>query len=188
MKNMEYELVRSARKTIAIQITPDGRVVVRAPKRCAKRVIEELLAEKADWIQEHLRKVRLHQEEQEKQNACRPQWQPADYEKAKRLAKDVFRQKAELYASLMQVDFGRITVRDQKTRWGSCSAQGNLNFNWRLILAPEGVLDYVVIHELAHRKEMNHSRQFWSLVEAVMPDYRLRRRWLRDHGDELMSR
>lgn len=84
--------------------------------------------------------------------------------------------------------FGGITVRDQKTRWGSCSARGNLNFNWRLILAPEPVLDYVVIHELAHRKEMNHSKQFWDIVEAMMPDYRTQRQWLKEHGDQLMAR
>ena len=100
----------------------------------------------------------------------------------------MLRQKAALYAGIMQVTFGTITVRDQKTRWGSCSAKGNLNFNWRLILAPEPVLDYVVIHELAHRKEMNHSERFWNLVETVMPDYRNQRRWLKDHGDRLMAR
>ena len=88
----------------------------------------------------------------------------------------------------MGVDYGRITVRDQRTRWGSCSAKGNLNFNWRLILAPGEVLDYVVVHELAHRREMNHSKRFWSLVEMVLPDYERRRRWLKENGEALMER
>ena len=85
----------------------------------------------------------------------------------------------------MNVSYGRISIREQKTRWGSSSSKGNLNFNWRLILAPEEVLDYVVVHELAHRREMNHSKAFYAVVEAVLPDYRAARRWLREHGDSL---
>ena len=85
----------------------------------------------------------------------------------------------------MGVTYGRISIREQKTRWGSCSSAGNLNFNWRLIFAPEEVLDYVVVHELAHRKEMNHSKAFYAVVESVLPDYKSSRRWLREHGDSL---
>ena len=88
----------------------------------------------------------------------------------------------------MGVTYGRISIREQKTRWGSCSSAGNLNFNWRLIFAPESVLDYVVVHELAHRKEMNHSRTFYDIVESILPDYRISRRWLRDHGSSLWDR
>ncbi len=185
---MEYRLVRSTRKTIAIQITPEAEVVVRAPKRCSKAAIDGFIREKETWIQEHLRQARAHREEIEAQRENQPQWSEDDYVRARRLARTVFQQKAALYAGLMRVTFGGITVRDQKTRWGSCSARGNLNFNWRLILAPEPVLDYVVIHELAHRKEMNHSKQFWDIVEAMMPDYRIQRQWLKEHGDQLMAR
>ena len=85
----------------------------------------------------------------------------------------------------MNVTYGRIAVRDQKTRWGSCSAEGNLNFNWRLIFAPEGVLDYVVVHELAHRKEMNHSARFWGVVESYMPEYKKNQAWLKENGNLL---
>ena len=88
----------------------------------------------------------------------------------------------------MGVTYGRITIRNQKTRWGSCSAKGNLNFNCLLMLVPEDVRDYVVIHELAHRKYMNHSKNFWHEVESFMPDYNEKRKWLRAHGDELMQR
>ena len=84
----------------------------------------------------------------------------------------------------MGVDYGRISVRQQKTRWGSCSVRGNLNFNWKLALMPEEILDYVVVHELAHRVEMNHSPRFWAVVETVLPDWRERRRWLKQHGGE----
>ena len=85
----------------------------------------------------------------------------------------------------MGVTCGRISIREQKTRWGSCSGQGNLNFNWKLILMPPEILDYVVVHELAHRKQMNHSPAFWAEVERILPDWRERRRWLREKGGEV---
>lgn len=96
--------------------------------------------------------------------------------------------KVKNYASLMNVQYGRITIRNQKTRWGSCSSKGNLNFNCLLMLAPDEVVDYVVIHELCHLIEMNHSKAFWKQVEQMMPDYKKHRKWLKDHGNEIMER
>ncbi len=90
-----------------------------------------------------------------------------------------------LWAQEMALTYGRVTIRDQKTRWGSCSSAGNLNFNWRLILAPPDVLAYVVIHELAHRAEMNHSARFWHIVARHCPAYQTHRAWLRTHGASL---
>ena len=95
------------------------------------------------------------------------------------------RERLAFYAPRIGVQFGRVTVRQQKTRWGSCSARGNLNFNWKLIMAPPRALDYVVIHELCHRIEFNHSPRFWRLVEAQMPDYEAWKKWLRTHRDDL---
>ena len=89
------------------------------------------------------------------------------------------------YADIIGVDYGRITIRMQKSRWGSCSSKGNLNFNCLLMNAPDEITDYVIVHELCHRKEMNHSPKFWAHVEAVLPDYKERRKWLKDHGNEL---
>lgn len=103
-------------------------------------------------------------------------------------ALDYIPKRAAYYAEIMQVGYGRITIRNQKTRWGSCSAKGNLNFNCLLMLAPQEIIDYVVVHELCHRKQMNHSKAFWQEVENVMPDYRVHRKWLKDHGCELMMR
>lgn len=95
------------------------------------------------------------------------------------------RERLEINAPRIGVGFGRVTIRDQRSRWGSCSAKGNLNFNWKLIMAPPEVLDYVVIHELCHRIEFNHSPRFWGLVEKQMPEYADWKKWLDRHGREL---
>lgn len=103
------------------------------------------------------------------------------------IARDIITQKTAYYAALMHVTYGRISIREQKTRWGSCSGKGNLNFNWRLILAPENVLNYVVVHELAHRKEMNHSPAFYAVVQSILPDYKTAKEWLRNNGQTLWT-
>lgn len=103
-------------------------------------------------------------------------------------ARKVFAQKADYYAEKLGVTYNRIAIREQKTRWGSCSSKKNLNFNWRLLLAPEEILDYVVAHELSHLKEMNHSREFYKVLESVMPDYRWRQQWLKENGMTLWQR
>lgn len=185
---MEYQLIRSSRKTIAIELNSDGTLVVRAPQRCAKRVIEAFLLKKQDWILQKQQELRKRKEKQAEQLNLMDSWSELDYQNARERAKQEFTKKTVFYAALMQVSYGRISIRDQRTRWGSCSAAGNLNFNWRLILAPERVLDYVVVHELAHRREMNHSPAFWKLVEQVMPDYRVQRQWLKEYGEGLMAR
>ncbi len=97
----------------------------------------------------------------------------------------LFHARAEHWAPRLGVTFGRVRVKDQRSLWGSCSREGNLNFSWRLTLAPSEVLDYVVVHELAHRLEMNHSRRFWAHVEKHCPDYRAHRKWLRRNGEAL---
>lgn len=102
-------------------------------------------------------------------------------------AREVFPPKVAYYAQQIGVTYGRITIRNQKTRWGSCSGKGNLNFNCLLMLAPEEVQDYVVVHELCHRKEMNHSHRFWREVEKIMPDYKVHRKWLKEHGGRIIA-
>mgnify|MGYP002621302946 CR=1 FL=1 len=100
-------------------------------------------------------------------------------------AREVFTNRVEYYHRFTGGHYTSITIRDQKTRWGSCTSEGNLNFNWRLIFAPENILDYVVVHELAHRKEMNHSPAFYAVVASVMPEYKAYEKWLRDNGRTL---
>ena len=100
-------------------------------------------------------------------------------------AKEYIPKRVDDFVTLTGGSYERITIRDQKTRWGSCSGRGTLSFNWKLMLAPPAILDYVVVHELCHLTHMNHSRDFWQAVECVLPDYKERRQWLKEHGEEL---
>ena len=178
MEKMEYTIIRSARKTLSIQLLPGGEVVVRAPNRMPKRDIERFLEEKRGWVEDHLGKL----------PELQPKLTDAELGKLARHAKEVLPEITAYYAPLVGVDYGRITIRAQRTRWGSCSAQGNLNFNCLLMLTPDDVIEYVVVHELCHRKEMNHSARFWAEVERVLPGYRESRRWLKEHGGGLIGR
>ncbi|MCK5609761.1 M48 family metallopeptidase [Candidatus Pacearchaeota archaeon] len=96
-------------------------------------------------------------------------------------AEEVIHDRLQFFNEHYQFRYNRVTLRNQKTRWGSCSSRGNLNFNWRLIMAPIEVIDYVVAHELCHLKEMNHSSRYWALVEQAIPDYKKYRKWLKDN-------
>ncbi len=100
-------------------------------------------------------------------------------------AKDYFTKRVAYYHTLTGGVYHTITVRDQKSRWGSCSSRGTLSFNYRLMFAPPRVLDYVVVHELCHLTHMNHSKDFWNMVRQIMPDYKIYKEWLREHGHEL---
>lgn len=181
---LEYELIRSRRKTLAIEIKSDGRVLVRAPMRCPKRDIERFLLEKSDWIADHRAKV-LARRTMEESNPVSP-LTDAQLRNLKKRASLVIPERVAHFAPLVGVDYGSITIRSQKTRWGSCSSKGNLNFNCLLLLAPPEVLDYVVVHELCHRKQMNHSPRFWAEVGRILPDYKVRVNWLKENGSRLM--
>ncbi len=100
-------------------------------------------------------------------------------------ARITFEKRVAYYHQLTGGEYHTITIRDQKSRWGSCSSQGTLSFNYRLIFAPPKVLDYVVVHELCHLTHMDHSRNFWNMVEQIMPEYRTYKNWLKEHGHEL---
>ena len=177
---MEYRILRSSRKTIAIQITPEGEVLVRCPNRMPKWQIQQFVDSKADWIEAHLQKI-----------AARPAAPKLTQQElntlASQAAEDLPKRVAK-FAPLVGVSWGRITIRCQRTRWGSCSGKGNLNFNCLLMLSPEEVRDYVVVHELCHRRQMNHSPRFWVEVAAILPDYPSRKKWLKDNGHALMAR
>ena len=102
-------------------------------------------------------------------------------------AKLVFTQKADAFKVIMGLGYNSILIRGQRTRWGSCSAKGNITLNWKLLMAPPDIMDYVIIHELAHRKHMNHSQKFWQFVERFCPRWKEHRKWLTKHEDDLKS-
>ena len=146
-----YEIIHSNRKTLNIQIKSDGRVVVRAPLRMSNGDVRRLVEEKADWIEKHLAQIRRQRD------SAGPAFTAGQLRQLAEAARQDLPRRAARFAPLVGVSYGRITIRAQKSRWGSCSTLGNLNFNCLLMLCPEEVRDYVVVHELCHRKEMNHS-------------------------------
>ena len=231
-----YRIIKSDRRTMALQVTKAGEVFVRLPRRLPFRAGHELAQKNKDWIFAQVEKIRraserknafhwregtsvllygnnrlLHIKPDNKKKAFCVQdtkeglvvsGPVASYEEEalessvkeavklwyRREARGYLEAKASSWSAVMNVGYGKIAIRDQATRWGSCSARGNLNFNWRLVLLPEELADYVVVHELAHRIQMNHSRAFWEIVEKELPDYRLRRRELKRYEGEIYQR
>ena len=181
---INIQIIRSQRKTLSIQIDNSGQVIARAPIYMPQADIERFIQEKSTWIEKHLQKRAVEQAALQEEG----KFTKEEIEKLANLAMSVIPQKVAYYARLMNVTYGRITIRNQKTKWGSCTREGNLNFNCLLMMAPPEVLDYVVVHELCHRLEMNHSARFWGQVQKVMPDYKKHRKWLKENGGSLIAR
>ena len=183
MPDLKITVIRSDRKTLAIQLK-NGEIIARAPLRMKEKDIYNFIETKKPWIEKHL--VRMS-EQQKALEAARPFTEKeikALYERARLIVQE----KVKYYAPLVGVTYGRITIRCQKTRWGSCSSKGNLNFNCLLALLPDEIIDSVVVHELCHRKHMNHSPQFYAEIERVFPEYKRCNRWLKENGGIYMSR
>lgn len=179
----EYTLIRSRRKTISLEMRDDGTLVVRAPNRTSKKEADAFVQKHERWIEKHRQKM----EERRLQTQQVRRLTDAELMALARLAKKVIPERVEYYAARMNAQYGRITLRCQKTRWGSCSTKKNLNFNILLMLAPVEVLDSVIVHELCHLFEMNHSARFYQLVYDVYPAYDQWNRWLKEHGSELLA-
>jgi len=151
----------------------EPKVVLVTPKLSFNFQINRFLREHSNWIEEKWLEL-------ESKLSKRPVLEHSiEYYKAQ--AKKIIRERLKHFNQSYQFEYNRVSFRNQKTRWGSCSSQKNLSFNWRLILAPRDILDYVVVHELCHLKEMNHSKQFWQLVEVQIPDHKKRRKWLKEN-------
>ena len=179
----EIVLKRSSRRTMSVELRPDASLLVRAPLGVSEESILFFLEGHRTWIETRRGKL-LERIESMPSGAL-------SNEEIRKLADEAVQdipKRVRHFAPLVGVSYGRITIRNQKTRWGSCSAKKNLNFNCLLMLTPPEVRDYVVVHELCHIREMNHSARFWAQVERVLPDYRVQVRWLRANGAAIMRR
>lgn len=169
---------------MAVEIKRDGQIIVRVPNRVSRAAAEKFLEEKSEWIDKTLAKIKEKKESRE----TLPKFTQKELYIIKKRAKQEIPFLVEEYASVMGVTYEHISIRAQKTVWGSCTADGNLNFNCLLVLLPERLIRYVVVHELCHRKEMNHSQKFWMEVEKILPDYKELRKQLKDEGEAYLDR
>lgn len=183
-EQVNVSIERSRRRTIVLSVNPKAELVLKLPSGTRDEEIRRILSAHRDWIRTHVERVQFARKSAENV-------QPLTEGELRALTKqaaEYIPSRVSLYAAKLGVSYGRITIRHQRTRWGSCSTKGNLNFNCLLMKAPPEVLDYVVVHELCHRLEMNHSPRFWAQVEKVLPDYRVQKAWLRAHGSVLIGR
>jgi hypothetical protein len=186
MKIGEYnvEVRRSKRKSAAIKITADMQIVVFVPLYVSDNEIERMVISKSKWIDEHMLKVQSTIDERSK-------LEKITSEQIKELADQAVEyipKRVKYYAEKENFVYNKITIKNLVSRWGSCSTKGNLNFNCLLMLTPDYVIDYIVVHELCHLREMNHSEKFWAKVEKIMPDYQRAELWLKQNGGNLISR
>ena len=181
--DLRITIIRSDRKTLSVQIK-NGELIARAPLRMKEKDIYAFIDSKKTWIEKHL----ASSEEAKK---ALGEIQPFTKEELKELvvkAKLIIPKRVEHYAPLIGVTYNRITIRSQRTRWGSCSSKGNLNFNCLLVLFPPEVIDSIVVHELCHRKHINHSPKFYAEIEKVFPEYKKWHKWRNDNGRLYMAK
>lgn len=181
---IDYIIQKSRRKSISIKLTQDGKILAKAPTGIPVSAVEDFIRSKQDWIQKQLQK----QEEQSQLAKQLGSLSREDLIKIKKQAKKVIPQRVEYYARLAGISYNRIFIRLQKSRWGSCSTDGNLNFNCLLILMPMEILDSVVVHELCHRRHMNHSKAFYDEVLRIFPNYKACDKWLKQNGPAYFKR
>jgi predicted metal-dependent hydrolase len=212
-----YKIIRTDRKTIALQITEEGKLIVKAPLNASDEAIMRVVLKSRKWIERKIKEVLSRPRAGKKEfvngegflylgrfyklHIVENQEEPIRFEngfflskKFLHCAREVFiawykeaalekiSQRVEFYAETAGLKYGRIRITDAQRRWGSCSVNNNLNFSWRLIMAPLSVIDYVVVHELAHIEEKNHGKRFWTKVKVLMPDYEKPHQWLKENG------
>jgi len=218
---MEFDVIRSRRKTIAVEITREGGILVRAPLKLARREVLAFVHKNRAWIDRKLVQARVRQEERTPRRFLEGENFPflgeqhrlryvagGEYLRQQNgefllgadlspragdlfrtwyraRAREILEDRVEHFALRMGLTCRSVRITDAKERWGSCNAAGSLNFAWRLVMAPPPVIDYVIVHELAHLVEMNHSRRFWERLGRVLPDYAKRRKWLRENEQRL---
>ena len=176
---IRISVIRSARKSLGLEVRDANTVLARIPARVSDRELKAFVEAHRDWILEKTA-VMAEREANRKTTPAPP---PELLSKSDRMKIQLkIGKRVRHYCEIMGVTVGYVTVKNQKTRWGSCSAKGNVNFNYQLAFLPEELLDYVVIHELAHRRHMDHSEAFWAEVEKYCPDYLERREQLKEYS------
>jgi predicted metal-dependent hydrolase len=214
---MDFDIIRSRRKTIAVEITKEGGVLVRAPLKLARREVLAFVHQSSGWIARKLAQARVLQEERTARRFREGELFPylgeqhclryvagGEYLRKENgefllgadlsaragdlfrtwyraRAREILEDRVAQFALRMGLTCRSLRITDAKERWGSCNAAGSLNFAWRLVMVPPPVIDYVIVHELSHLVEMNHSRRFWGRVGRILPDYAQRRKWLREN-------
>ena len=169
---MEYDIIYSNRRTLSLSIK-NCRLVVRAPRGTSQEKIEKAILSHKDWIAKHM----LKQIERSKKH---PEPSAEEETLMRKRAKQILAAKTAYYAELMGLKYGRITITGARGRFGSCTSKGNISYSFRLMSYPDEAIDYVVVHELSHLVEMNHSERFYQIVESVLPDYKERRKLLKE--------
>ena len=170
---MQYRLVRSKRKSLAIDVTKNLEIIVRAPLFLSKGKIERFVEEQEQWTEKAIEKIK------EKQKNCPPEPSEQQIKSLKERSRELLPERVKFYGELMGLAPSRVKITSAKTRFGSCSGKNNLCFSYRLMQYPEAAIDYVVVHELAHIKHKNHGKQFYALVGEYMPDYKEREKLLK---------
>lgn len=172
-------LQRKKRKTLAIAVTNDGKLLVKSPLRIPESQIKCFIYKKSNWIYKNVK----HILESNKNKEVKTE---EDINKLKKQAREILTKRTDYYKQILNVDYERIRIGNQKTIWGSCSSRKTISYNCHLVLMPEQIIDYVVVHELCHLTEMNHSADFWKKVSEILPDYLDRRKWLKENGNSYL--
>lgn len=181
---INYVITKSKRRSIKIHVSSDLKVMVDAPSGTPTKIVEEFILSKKDWVLKQIEKIKS---ENLKASVMGPLTED-DIKQIKKQAKIIIPQRVEYYAQKYDISYNRIAIRLQKSRWGSCSADGNLNFNCLLVLMPQEIMDSVVVHELCHRHHMNHSKAFYDEVNTMFPDYKRCTKWLKQNGNAYFKR
>ncbi len=181
---IEYQIIKANRRTLSVQITNDCKILVRVPKNSSETYVKEFLKSKRNWILKNLDKIQNQNQKAQKDGILSFE----ELNLLKKKAKKIIPQRVEYYAKISGIDYKKIIIRCQNTRWGSCSSKGNLNFNCLLVLMPQEILDSVVIHELCHRRYMNHSKEFYAEIDKYFPDYKFCDKWLKENGLSYLKR
>lgn len=181
---LTYIIKKSRRRSISVSVMTDNRVLVKAPYGNSERTVQEFLLSKKDWITKYLEK----QNREEEKAVSLGLLSADEIKQIKKQARKIIPQRVEYWANKIGITYGHIVIRLQSSRWGSCAQNGNLNFNYLLVLMPTEIMDSVVVHELCHRKYMNHSKEFYAEIDRVFPDYKRCNKWLKDNGGVYMKR